>query len=121
MNRPTSKNPLFVMYEPEIVSKSRTPIQRQRDLDGTPHTTGGRYRLSPPDVELTLNPALIKSSMVEKIEEKKETKNPIDVVKSFLNGDMDKACAPEEDSKVPAMLKSIAGFAALCGYAKDDD
>jgi len=121
--RPKSENPLFVMYEPEIFSKSKSGIERQRDADGTPITGGGRYRLSPPDIELTLNPALIKSSLAAEIKPKKsEEENPLNVIKAFVNGELEKACEPtKEESKVPGMLKSLESFAALCGYAKDND
>lgn len=48
-------NGLFAVDESVTLIKSvRTPMQRQRDLDGTPHTITGPTALRPPDPELVI-------------------------------------------------------------------
>lgn len=50
------ENGLFQMNETVTVVKSvRTPMQRQRDADGTPHTITGRTALRPEGPKLTLD------------------------------------------------------------------
>jgi len=49
--RPTDPNPLFTLNDAYVVKSASTPMQKQRALDGTPHTRGGRTGLHPGNVE----------------------------------------------------------------------
>ncbi len=74
-----------------IVVKGLTPMQRQRELDGTPHTRTGPTALRAPDPVLVLPATLKKGSLVEKFDErpkapKQEPEDPMTVVKSYLAG-----------------------------------
>lgn len=72
-----------------IVVKGLTPIQRQRALDGTPHTVTGPTALRAPDPVLVLPDSLKKGSLVAKYDErpklpKQDPEDPMMVVKSYL-------------------------------------
>lgn len=87
--RPEPKDPLFKMEEAPTVVKALTPIQRQRQLDGTPVTVTGVLADRPADPRLTLDTKLNKGSLVEKMDErpkqpKQDPQDPISVVKSYM-------------------------------------
>lgn len=54
LERPTSENPLFALVESDVVVRELSPIQRQRHVDGTPHTRTGLTGLRPPEPTLYL-------------------------------------------------------------------
>lgn len=54
INKPESENKLFRVVERKTVVKGRTPIQAQRDADGTPFTIHGPTALKPQDPHLVL-------------------------------------------------------------------
>lgn len=81
IKRPIDPNPLFRMDDDPVVAKSLTPLQRQREKDGTPITTGNPTSLHPPDTELYLE-GLTKST--EEPIEKSEPLDPDAVVKAFM-------------------------------------
>ncbi len=64
LHRPTLNEGLFKFVEQETVVKGRTPMQAQRDADGTPHTRQGQTALRPPQPRLTLNEKDIVSKSV---------------------------------------------------------
>jgi hypothetical protein len=82
------------MSEGEIIIKGQSPIQRQREEDGTPMTRGGASGLRPSGPTLTLKGDLVKGSLAENLPPKSGPKtdpvDPISVVKSFL----EKGCGP---------------------------
>lgn len=87
--RPVAENPLFEMVESPTVVKGLSPMQRQRQEDGTPHTRTGPTALRPADPILTLPNILVKGSLVEKFDErpkqpKQDPADPMAVVKSYL-------------------------------------
>ncbi len=88
---------MFQMNEEFVIKSEPTPLERQRIMDGTPHTRGGRYRITPGQVEpvgdghpeLYLGKSLSNDGDNEPIPEGAQTKkslNPDDIVKSFLKG-----------------------------------
>lgn len=57
LNRPTLNEGIFKFVEKETIVKGRSPMQRQRDEDGTPLTRQGHTALRPPEPKLTLSDA----------------------------------------------------------------
>ena len=81
IKRPKDPNPLFKMEDEKVIVKSLSPLQRQREKDGTPITRGNPTSLLPPDTELYLE-GLNKGS-----EENVEKAAPLDaeaVIKAYL-------------------------------------
>lgn len=54
LQRPASDNSLFAMVDSEVTVRDLSPIERQRQSDGTPRTVGGRTGLRPPEPTLYL-------------------------------------------------------------------
>lgn len=102
-----------------VVVKGLTPMQRQRELDGTPHTRTPATALHPPDPVLSLpNTMVKKGSLVEKFDErpkapKQDPEDPMTVVKSYLAS---KPAAVETTSKsVEKMNAAIQDVLAKTG------
>ncbi len=81
IKRPIDPNPLFRMSDDPVVAKSLSPLQRQREKDGTHGLRGNPTSLHPPDTELYLE-GLTKST--EEPIEKSEPLDPDVVVKAFM-------------------------------------
>ena len=84
--RPESNNSLFVLEDENYkVVKSETAIQRQRRLDGTPHT-----KLRPSRLSAGHAPVYLESDKLNKSSEKEKASSapnvdPDAVVKAFLS------------------------------------
>lgn len=117
--RPEFQNELFPMVESPTVVKSMTPIERQREEDGTPMTAMRPSRLRPPDPE---QPRLFinKGSLVEKYDErpkmpKQDPEDPMTTVKSYMafkSKETEHKPDQEMAKSVSAMNAAIAHFAA---------
>ena len=80
--REPNTNGLFVMDEEmTIVKKGLTPIQRQRAIDGTPHTITGTMAIKPDEPELYLEGHRMSKSVKE---DPKPAYDPDAVVKAYL-------------------------------------
>lgn len=78
-------NGLFQLEESVTISKSvETPMQRQRRIDGTPHTKTGRTALKPRGPELQLD-GLSKSYSINADDDKKEHCDPDEIMKAYLD------------------------------------
>lgn len=100
---------MFPFEETPTVVKSLTPMQRQRELDGTPITVTPHTALRPPDPVLTLG-GLAKGSLAEKMgekhgEAKADPEDPLFVVKSYLEKCAD--TKPETIDKDTDIQKSL--------------
>lgn len=88
--RPASdQNGLFQLDNSvTVVNEAETPIQRQRRIDGTPHTVTGRLAHKPQGPELYLGDDKVKKSYSSSLtacdEDKKETLDVDAVVKAYL-------------------------------------
>lgn len=87
--RPKDANPLFQQDERFVIKKSAelTPLQRQRHQDGTQHTRGSQYRISPVQATQSQGPTLYLEDVEKSVNTQKESSPPLnadDVVKSFL-------------------------------------
>lgn len=105
--RPQADNSLFTLYEQPTVFKGVSPMQRQRQADGTPPTVSGLTALRPADPTLVVKSDLVKGSMVAKIEEKnprygvpkRDPVEPLGVIKSYMAyKSEDKKDDPDADS-----------------------
>lgn len=83
--RPTLNEGIFKFETPEARVKYPSPIERQRQLDGSPHTVIAKSALRPPDVKLTLNAddvssrsTVVKGSMVEEVDQGKPSDSAAD-------------------------------------------
>ncbi len=80
-------NGLFQMDESVTIVKSvETPMQRQRRIDGTPHTVTGAMCLQPEGPQLTLD-GLEKSYSLTAKDDEKESCDPDEVMKAYLERD----------------------------------
>lgn len=114
--RPADPNPLFQMdTDAGYVVKSQTPIQRQRELDGTPHTKMRPSPLHAPDYALFLEDSkLNKSESAQPPVKTDPPLNPDMVVKSFMaKGVVDE---DEESAEKGTIGQAVGGAAA--GAAK---
>lgn len=117
--RPEFKNELFPMVEAPTVVKSMTPMERQREVDGTPMTAMRPSRLHPPEAE---QPGLYvtKGSLVEKYDErpklpKQDPEDPMTTVKSYIAfKSKETEAKPDQEmaKSVAAMNAAISHFAA---------
>ena len=79
---------LFKMDESvTVVNKGLTPIQRQRRLDGTPHTVTGYQCDKPEDPVIYLGSDKISKSSLNADDHKEKTSacDPDEVIKAYLN------------------------------------
>jgi hypothetical protein len=105
--RPQADNTLFQFHEQPTVFKGVSPMQRQRQADGTPPTVSGYSALRPADPALTIKPDLVKGSLVEKIEEKnprygvpkRDPVEPMGVIKSYMAYKSEDKEDPDADSE----------------------
>ena len=105
--RPQADNTLFTFHEQPTVVRGLSPMQRQRLADGTPPTVSGPTALRPADPALNIRPSLVKSSMVEKIEEenprygvpRRDPVEPLGVIKSYMAYKSKDEEDPDEDSE----------------------
>jgi hypothetical protein len=82
--RPATQDAIFAMSEEYTVEKSyRTPIQRQRDLDGTPFTKGNYTGLGP-SVNLYLGEDRLSKGSAS--DEPKKQIDPDAIMKAYLSG-----------------------------------
>lgn len=103
--RPAAANPLFKMEEGPVVEKSLSPMQRQRQADGSPYTRTSPTGLRPADPELILRPELLKGSLMEKQANrpelpKQDPEDPLTIVKSYMAWD------PDAGEKAESVKKS---------------
>lgn len=105
--------------ELETVVKHLTPIERQREEDGTPHSAMRPSALRPADPALYIT----KGSLVDKYDNrpqqpKQDPEDPMTTVKSYI-AFKSKEAEPEPDKEmaksVSAMNAAIAAFAARAG------
>ena len=68
IQRPKDPNPLFKMVDEPVVAKSLSPLQRQRQKDGSPITGGNPTSLRPPDTKLYLEGMSKSEEPVKKVE-----------------------------------------------------
>ena len=87
-NKPDTTDGLFVMDETITVVKSvETPMQRQRRLDGTPHTVTGVMCDRPQGPQLTLDGlgGLEKSYHANTDDKDEDCDSPDDVMKAYMD------------------------------------
>lgn len=89
IERPKDPNGIFQLDESvEVVRKGLTPMQRQRQADGSPHTRHGHSKLRPEGPRLHLGSDKISKSKDASLNERKESDpapDPDAVVKAYLN------------------------------------
>jgi hypothetical protein len=81
----------------EVVKKGLTPMERQRRLDGTPHTKTGRTALRPEGPTLYLGSERLSKGVKDSADcaDPKDRKNPKpaldadDVIKAFLKSNVE--------------------------------
>lgn len=113
LSRPESDGLLFAMVESPTLVKGLSPMQRQREADGSGHTRTGSTALRPPDPTLVFPDSLLsKGSLVEKYDErpkmpKMDPEDPMMVVKSYLASKKPEPAEAPVDKSVEKMMAAI--------------